>query len=97
MSKDSLKEDNTVIMSDEYLSESGIQGGKAIGEHLALGSFIVGIPFLTIGAIALIAILFDFGIPSNTAVVIGVLLVTVIGFLLVLGGYSIYRDKRVRK
>lgn len=34
--------DNTVIMSDKYLSESGVQGGKSIGEHIALGSFIMG-------------------------------------------------------
>ena len=30
MNKKTSKEDNTVIMSDEYLSESGVQGGKLL-------------------------------------------------------------------
>ena len=38
MGKEKSAEDNTVIMSDEYLSESGVQGGKVIGEHIVLGS-----------------------------------------------------------
>ena len=33
MNKKTSKEDNTVIMSDKYLSESGVPGGKIIGEH----------------------------------------------------------------
>jgi len=84
-------------MSDEYLSESGVQGGKIIGEHLALGSFIVGIPFLIIGLIALICMFLGFGFPTHTAGIIGALLVTVIGLLLVIGGYNIYRTKHVKK
>ena len=63
MNKKTSKEDNTVIMSDKYISESGVQGGKIIGEHIALGSFIFGIPFLIIGLIALFGMLFGFGFP----------------------------------
>jgi hypothetical protein len=97
MNKNTSKEDNTVIMSDEYLSESGVQGGKVIGEHISLGSFIIGIPFLIIGSIVLIGMLFDFGFPTHAAAIIGALLITVIGLLLVIGGYNIYRTKHVKK
>jgi hypothetical protein len=97
MNKKTSEEDNTVIMSDKYLSESGLQGGKVIGEHLALGSFIIGIPFLIMGLIALIGMLFGFGFPTHTAFVIAALLVTVIGLLLVIGGYNIYRTKHIKK
>ncbi len=93
MNKESSKGNNTVITSDQYISESGLQGGKAIGEHIVLASFIIGIPFLIIGLIALIAIFFDYDFPKNAATIIGSLLVTIIGFLLVLGGFTIYREK----
>jgi len=96
MNKKTLKEDNTVIMSDKYLSESGVQGGKVIGEHIVLGSFIAGIPFFIIGLIALFSMLFGF-LSTNTAVIIGVLLITIIGFLFIIGGYNIYRTKQVNK
>lgn len=95
MSKKTLKEDKTVIMSDKYLSESGVQGGKIVGEHLVLGSFIVGIPFFIIGLITLFSILFDF-FSTNTAVIIAALLITAIGLLLIIGGYFIYRDKHTK-
>ena len=97
MNKKTSEEDKTVIMSDKYLRESGVQGGKIIGEHIALGSFIFGIPFLIIGLIALIGMLFGFGFPTHTAGIIVALLVTVIGLLLVIGGYNIYRTKHVKK
>ena len=97
MKKKTSKDDNTAIMSDKYLSESGVQGGKVIGEHISLFSFIIGIPFLIIGLIALIGMLFDFGFPTHTAGIIGALLVTVIGLLLVIGGYNIYRTKNGKK
>jgi len=93
MNKKTSKEDNTVIMSDKYLSEAGIQGGKVAGEHLALGSLIVGIPFLVIGIYSLCSISFGLGFPNNTAVIIAALLVFVIGLLLTIGGYTIYRTK----
>ena len=95
MSKKTLEKNNTVIMSDEYLSESGVQGGKIVGEHLALGSFIIGIPFFIIGLITLFSIFFDF-FSTNTAVIIAAFLVTAIGLLLIIGGYFIYRDKHVK-
>ena len=97
MNKKTPKDDNTVIMSDKYLNESGVQGGKVIGEHISLGSFIIGIPFLIIGLIALIGMLFDFGFPTHATGIIGALLITVIGLLLVIGGYNIYRTKHGKK
>ena len=97
MNKKTSKDDNTVIMSDKYLSESGVQGGKVIAEHISLGSFIVGIPFLIIGLIGLIGILFDFGFPTHTAFIILAIVITVIGLLLVVGGYNIYRTKNGKK
>jgi len=97
MNKKTTKEDNTVIMSDKYISESGVQGGKIIGEHIALGSFIIGIPLLTIGLYALLNILFGWGFPTNSAILILVLLVFIIGLLMTIGGYSIYITKNVEK
>ena len=97
MSKKTRKGDNTVIMSDKYISESGAQGGKVIGEQIVLVSFIIGIPLLTIGTYALLNILFGWGFPTNNAVIILVLLVFIIGLLMTIGGYSIYRTKNVKK
>ncbi len=97
MNKKTTKEDKTVIMSDKYISESGVQGGKVIADHITLGSFIIGIPLLIIGLIALIGILFDFGFPTHAAFIILATLVTVIGLLLVIGGYNINRAKHVKK
>ena len=97
MNKKTTKEDKTVIMSDKYISESGVQGGKIIAEHLALGSFISGIPLLTIGTYALLNILFGWGIPTNSAIIILVLLIFIIGLLMTIGGYSIYITKNVKK
>ena len=97
MNKKTSEKDNTVIMSDKYLSESGVQGGKILGEKISLASFIIGIPFLIIGLIALIGMLFNFGFPKNTAGIVGALLITVIGLLLVIGGYNIYRTKHGKK
>ena len=96
MNKKTSKEDRTVIMSDKYISESGVQGGKIIAEHIVLGSFIAGIPLLLIGLYALFSMLLGFS-TTNTANIILVLLVTVIGFLLIIGGYSIYKTKHVKK
>jgi hypothetical protein len=97
MGKEKSAEDNTVIMSDEYLSESGVQGGKIIGEHIVLGSLIVGIPFLIMGLIGLF-MLFGLGFPAaNTANIILMLLLTVMGLLLIIGAYNIYRTKHVKK
>ena len=77
-----------VITSDKYLSESGLQGGKVLGNHISLASFVGGIPLLIIGLFALIGIIFDLGFPSNAAIIIAALLVIAIGLLLILGGFS---------
>lgn len=97
MSKKSSRGDNTVIMSDEYISESGLQGGKVLGDHIVLGSLIFGIPFLIIGLIGLFGMLFGFFFTVHTASIILMLLLTVIGLLLIIGAYNIYRTKNVKK
>jgi len=96
MNKKATKKDNTVIMSDKYLSESGVQGGKVIGEHIVLGSFIAGVTFLLLGLYAIFSMLLG-SFPTNTAIIILVLLVNVIGLLMIIGGYSIYLTKHVKK
>jgi len=96
MNKKTTKKDNTVIMSDKYISESGVQGGKIIGEHLALGSLIFGIPLLIIGLYGLINMFFGWGISTDIAIIILVLLVFIIGLLMTIGGYSIYRSKNIK-
>ena len=97
MIKKSSKDKRSVIMSDEYLSESGIQGGNVLGEHLALFSFIIGIPLLIIGMYGLLSILFDWGFPTNNAIIILVLLVITIGLLMTIGGFNIYRIKQEKR
>jgi hypothetical protein len=84
------------IESDKYIRDSGVQGGKIIGEKLALGCFIIGIPFLIMGLIVLFNMLFGFGFPTNKATIIAALLLTFIGLLLTIGGYTIYRVKHVK-
>ena len=96
MDKKSPKKNNTVLMSDKYISESGVQGGKVIGEHIVLGSFIVGITFLILGIYAIFSMLLG-SFPTNTAIIILVLLVTVIGLLMIIGGYSIYITRHTQK
>ena len=96
MNKNISKEDKTVIISDKYISESGVQGGKILGDNIILFSFIVGIPLLIIGLYGLINILFDFGFPNNMATIILVMVVFIIGILLTIGGYNIYRTKNVK-
>ena len=95
MKKTTSKEDKTVITSDKYISESGVQGGKVIGEHIAFGSFLFGIPFFIMGLIGIFMLLLD-RLPSNTANIILVLLLTVFGLLLIIGGYNIYRIKNFK-
>lgn len=97
MNNNTFKGDKTVITSDKFISESGVQGGKILGEHIVLGSLIFGIPFLTIGIYGLISIIFDLGFPNNIATIILVLIVFVIGLLLIIGAYNIYRTKNVKK
>jgi len=97
MNKKPSKKDNTIIMSDKYLSESGLQGGKVLGDHVSLFSFVVGIPLLILGVIALFGMILDFGLPVHAAGIIGAVLLTIIGLLLVIGGYYIYQAKKVEK
>ena len=86
MNKETPK-DNTVIMSDEYLSESGLQGGKALGDNLSLFSFVVGVPLLLLGLFGIYSIFFNSSFESNLAIIILVVLVTIIGALMTMGGY----------
>ena len=79
------------VVFSKDIKEAGIQGGKVIGDKLALLSFIIGIPLLIIGLYGLFSMLFGFGFPVNMATIILVLLVNVIGLLLIIGGYFIYR------
>jgi len=85
------------IELDKSIRESGVQGGKIIGEKLAVGSFIIGIPFFIMGVYALCSMVFGLGFPTNTAALIAAALVTVMGVLLMIGGYSLYRTKQVNK
>lgn len=86
-----------MINSDKYLSESGLQGGKVLGNRISLVSFISGIPLFAIGFFAMFSIIFDLGFPTNSAAIISAVLVTVIGLLLILGGYSTLRRNRSGK
>jgi hypothetical protein len=97
MNKNTFKGDKTVIMSDEYISESGVQGGHVIGEKIELFSFIIGIPLLIIGLYGLFNMLFGFGFPNNMANIILVLVVFFIGLFMTIGGYSFYRNKHIKK
>ncbi len=96
MNKKTAAEDRTVILSDDYVSESGVQGGKIIGEHLVVGSLLFGISFLIIGLYAVFSMVFGFGFPKYTANIIATLLLFFIGLLLIIGGYFIYRDKHIK-
>ena len=79
------------IVFSKNIKEAGLQGGKVIGDKLSLLSFIIGIPMLIMGLYSLFSMLFGFGFPINLATIILVLLVNVIGLLLIIGGYFIYR------
>ena len=75
------------IKFSEDIKESSIQGGKVIGNNLALLSFIIGIPLLLIGLFSLFNLLFGQWSTINTAIIIAILLVNTIGIVLVIGGY----------
>jgi len=79
------------IIMHKDIKESGLQGGKVIGDKLSLLAFIIGIPMLIIGMYPLFSILLGFDFPINLANIILILLVNVIGLLLIIGGYFIYR------
>lgn len=71
----------------EDVKESGIQGGKVLGNNLALFSFIAGIPLIVIGVFGLVSMVFDLGFPVNGATVIMVLIVLCLGSMMTAGGY----------
>ena len=73
---------------------SGLQGGKIIGNKLALFSFIMGIPLLLVCLYGRISMIFDLGFPSNNAVLILVLIVIALGTLFTIGGYFLYKEKK---
>lgn len=75
------------VAFSEDVKVSGIQGGKVLGNNLALFSFIIGIPLLLIGVLSILNITLGLGIPTNSAVIILVLIVTAIGSMMTLGGY----------
>ena len=101
MNTTASKEDRTVILSDRYLSESGVQGGKIIGEHLALGSFLFGGSLFVIGLFSLFYMVFIVGYPTDVPLVLIILspqsLATIIGLILLIGGYFVYKDKHGKK
>ena len=78
------------IIMHEDLKESGLQGGKVIGNNLSLFSFIIGIPLLILGIYGLILLL-GFGYDLYLANIILIILVFIIGALLTIGGYFIHR------
>ena len=97
MNKNTFKGDKTVITSDKYISESGVQGGNIIGEKIVLFSFIIGIPLLIIGIYGIISMIFDLGFPTNMATIILVLIVFIIGLLMTIGGYNFYQLKHIKQ
>ncbi|HVQ01014.1 MAG TPA: hypothetical protein VMT57_05820 [Candidatus Thermoplasmatota archaeon] len=88
-------------MSDKYLSESGYQGGKIIGEHIVFVSFIFGFSLLIVGLFSLFYLLFVTGFPEEMPLILILLspqsLAIIIGLLSITGGYFIYRNKHSNK
>jgi hypothetical protein len=91
MSKKTSSKDNTVIKSDKYLTESGTQGGKILGDNLSLFSFVIGIPLLLVGIFGVFSILYNSNFESNMAIIILVVLFLIIGCLMTLGGYFLQK------
>ena len=81
------------VQMSEDIKVSGIQGGKVLGQNLALFSLIMGIPLLLIGLFGLFNMVLDLGFPKNSATVILVLIVLAMGALFTIGGYFLYKDK----
>ena len=100
MNKKASEKDNTVIMSDKYISESEVQGGKIISEKLELGCFIIGILLFSIGIFIQFYMLFFTGFPNDWPIILYLFspqsLAIIIGLLLIISGYFIYRDKHIK-
>ncbi len=80
------------IKMHEDIRVSGLQGGKVLGHHLALFSFVMGIPLLLTGLYGLFNMALGLGFPMNDATVILVLVVLSLGSLFTIGGYFLYKD-----
>jgi len=74
----------------EDIEESGLQGGKTLGDHLYLLSFVIGIPMLIVGVLSCVNMLFNMGMIINSATIILVIITTIIGALMTIGGYFLY-------
>ncbi len=81
------------IFMSEDIKESGLQGGKVIGDKLSLFSFIIGIPLLIIGLYGLLSIIFNVDFPINLANVILIIILVSIGLLMIIGGCIIRKNK----
>ena len=72
------------IRFSKDIKVSGIQGGKVIGNNLALFSFIMGIPLLLIGLFGLFNMALGLGFQVNNATIILVLVVELGHFMVVI-------------
>jgi len=79
------------IKMHDDMRVSGLQGGKVLGDHLALFSFLMGIPLTVTGVYGVLALVFDLGFPMNNATIILVLVVLSLGCLCTIGGYFLSR------
>jgi len=80
------------IIMHEDLKVSGLQGGKVIGNNLALFSFLIGIPFILVGLYAVFSMILDLGFPVNPATIILVLVILSIGGLSTIAGYFLWKN-----
>jgi hypothetical protein len=81
------------ISMSKDIKESGLQGGKVIGDKLSLFSFIIGIPLLIIGLYGLLSMMFNVDFPFNMANIILIIIVISIGLLMTIGGYAVQKNK----
>ena len=79
------------IKMHEDIRVSGLQGGKILGQNLALFSFVMGLPLILIGLYGLFSMIFDLGFPMNSATLILVFVVLSLGSLFTIGGYFLYK------
>jgi len=79
------------IIMHKDIKVSGLQGGKIVGDKLALFSLVMGIPLLFVGFYALISMIFDLGFPMNTATLILVMVIISLGSLSTIAGVLLYK------
>lgn len=80
------------IIMHEDIKESGLHGGKIVGEKIGLFSLLIGIPLLIVGFYGFY-LLFGADLNLYLANIILIFLVFIIGLLLTIGGYTIYSKK----